>query len=164
MWGLACYMWGLAYYMWGLACYMWGLACYSHVENACITASFDKEGGGGVLAHKTSLIPPFSQVPLSVCTKPWKWVVMYLRKGYRFCLFLRFFYLILQMFRQWGIFSLLVILLGKRSIKCHINIFFLVGFDIHRYYMSWWKLFFVFDFDTKIVLVLTYSDIDTSVN
>jgi hypothetical protein len=110
-------LWGLALYgivRVGIVCgycegwhcmILWGLALYGIVRVGILLtcrkhfhASFislrGNGGGRGVAHNKTNLISPL----WDAYTKPVMWVVMYLCYEYRFYLFLRFSYCILELF------------------------------------------------------------------
>ena len=72
------------------------VAFYSHVENTCMTASFQNETRTGPIKLATFY--------WNACTNPGKWAVVYLCWEYRIYLFLRFWYLILELFRKCFIF------------------------------------------------------------
>ena len=46
----------------------------------------------------------YTSIGVNGCTKSGKRAIVYLCQWFQFCLFLRFFYLILELFRQYGIF------------------------------------------------------------
>ena len=81
--------------------YMWGFGnvftCWKHLNDSIISLR------GEVWAHKTSLTPPHLIEVLVPGQESERSCICVFREGAnRFCLFLRFFYWILELFRQCG--------------------------------------------------------------
>ena len=77
-----------------LSAYVWGWAFYSHAENIYMTVSFHLEGRFRLIAHSVN--------PATFHWSAWRIQEneqsCFACKGYRFCLFLWFFFLILELF------------------------------------------------------------------